>query len=230
MHGSIDGKTIRVVVAKYKEDIAWVEKLGFPATIYDKSGDKPGVHGEHALPNNGRESHTYLHHILERYPDFEDYTVFLQGDPFKHLAEGADAGYLRDLITQKVRKGVQFSGLAWYRLSCDRLGRPHHMRDADKKGRWKGWGKDIPVGEVFEKLFPVPAPEKFMASAPAGLFLVSRERILTRPLSFYEGAMDLVLDDPEDENNTGHALERLWQVIFNGSKHLNPDAASGDLP
>jgi hypothetical protein len=218
---ALHGKTIRVVVAKYKEDVDWVEELGFPASIYDKSG----ACCDFSLPNIGREAHSYLHHILEHYPHFEDYTVFLQGDPFKHLAEGADVEFLRDLIVEKLRKGVQFSGLAWYRLGCDRLGRPHHMRDADKKGRWKGWGKDIPVGEVFEKLFPLPAPEKYVASAAAGLFIVSRERILTRPLSFYENAMDIVLKDPEDEDNTGHAFERLWQIIFNGSKQLNPGQA-----
>ena len=31
------------------------------------------------LPNVGRESHTYLTHIVTQYDDLSDYTIFFQG-------------------------------------------------------------------------------------------------------------------------------------------------------
>lgn len=208
---------VELVIARYQEDASWVEGLGFPYVVYDKSG-RPGPH---ALPNVGRETHTYLTHVVRRYPEFADYTVFLQADPFGHIGEAAGPAELKARLEQNMFLGVKFTGFAWFKLKCDRLGRPHDMADPGKQGRWKGWGRDIPVGETYGKLFSGEIPETFLVTAPAGMLFVARERILARPKEFYEYALTLVEADPEDENNTGHAFERLWQVIFNGDSRLN---------
>jgi hypothetical protein len=214
-HGAED--SVELVVARYREDASWVAGLGFPYVVYDKSGD-PGLF---ALPNIGRETHTYLNHIVRRYPDFADYTVFLQAAPFGHIGEATGPEFLRARIEQNVRIGVKFTGFAWFKLKCDRLGRPHAMAEPENEGRWKGWGKDIPVGETYAKLFSGQVPDTFLVTAPAGMLFVSRERILARPKRFYERCLQLVEADPEDEHNTGHAFERLWQVVFNGDTTLN---------
>lgn len=216
------GQTVEVVVARFREDASWVHGLGLPCVVYDKSG----LPGPHALPNIGRESHTYLSHIVGRYPDFSEYTAFLQADPFKHMGQGAGPQALGARIEQNMRLNVKFTGFAHFKLKCDRLGRPHGMAEPEKKGLWKGWGKDIPVGEVYGKLFAGEVPETFLVTAPAGMFFVARERILARPKAFYELALKLVADDPEDERNTGHAFERLWQVVFNGKTALTKEAYS----
>lgn len=211
--------SVEVVVARYREDVSWTEGLGLPCVVYDKSG----APGPLALPNVGRETHTYLTHIVRRYRDLADYTAFLQGGPFGHMGEGADAARLRERIEANVRMGVKFTGFAWFKLKCDRLGRPHSLGEQEKRGRWKGWGKDIPVGEVYAKLFAGEVPETFLVTAPAGMLFVSKERILARPLRFYERCLKLVEADPEDEHNTGHAFERLWQVIFNANTPINQE-------
>jgi hypothetical protein len=208
---------IECVVARYDEDVAWTGALRCPVAVYDKSG----APGPLSLPNIGRETHTYLTHIVRRYPDFPEYSVFLQADPFPHLPEGMDAPGLWARIAQNARLGVSFAGFAWFKLKCDRLGRPHDMAGPDKRGRWAGRGGDIPVGEVYAALFCGPVPEIFLTPAPAGLFMVARKRILARPPGFYRAALDLVEADPQDERNTGHAFERLWNVIFNGKTDLN---------
>lgn len=210
---------VEVVVARYREDVSWTDSLGLACTVYDKSGQP----GPLALPNAGRETHTYLTHIVRRYPDFADFTAFLQGDPFGHMGEHADAAWLRERILSNARLNVGFTGFAWFKLKCDRLGRPHSLADPEKRGRWKGWGLDIPVGEVYAALFQGDVPETFLVTAPAGMLFVSRERILARPLRFYERCLKLVEADPEDARNTGHAFERLWQVIFNGKTPSKED-------
>ena len=68
--------SIIVVVAKYKEDINWVNELNYPYIVYDKSKDYPNV---------GRESETYLRYIIDNYNNLPDRIVFLQGHPFDHL-------------------------------------------------------------------------------------------------------------------------------------------------
>lgn len=211
----------QVVVARYKEDLDWVWRLPFHSLIYNKGGDD--LPRSITLPNVGREAHTYLTHIVKTYPVFPAWNVFVQGDPFFHLTREGEAGVdtLAAMITDCISKRTNFQGLAWFRLKCDGLGRPHSMNDPEKKGRWAGWGKDIPVAEVFEKLFPATAPQEFIARGSTGNFFVSGQRILSRPREFYEYALRLVENDPEDNMNTGHALERLWQLVFNGNNDWN---------
>ena len=208
---------VEVVVARCREDVAWTEKLGYPVVVYDKSG----APGPLALPNIGRESHTYLTHILRRYPDFPAYTVFVQGDPFPHMPPGATVESFAARIAQNVRFGVKFTGFAAFKLKCDGLGRPHQMLDPGLHGGRKGFGKDIPVAGVYAALFAGPVPGTFLATAPAGMLFVARERILARPAAFYRKGLALVTADPDDAGNTGHAFERLWQIVFNGDTSLS---------
>ncbi len=220
---SIESQPLEIVVARYKEALAWTQtlrrRLPCRLTIYDKGGDGLGE----PLPNIGREAHTYLTHIVARYHALPETIVFLQGDPFHHLETGADAEALAVKLQTLLQRRAPFAGLAWFKLKCDGLGRPHDLRDPAKEGRWAGWGKDIPVAETFRTLFAVEPPRQFLVSAPAGLFLARRERILARPPEFYRLALALVEADPHDAKNTGHAFERLWSVIFNGATLLNKD-------
>ncbi|WP_027184888.1 DUF3431 domain-containing protein [Desulfovibrio inopinatus] len=215
-----------VVVAKYNEDVSWTKALPCDVLIYDKSG-KPGPL---SLPNIGRESHTYLHHIVSTYPNFPDAVVFVQADPFFHMDEPTpEAFYAR--VEQNMRLGVAFTGFANYKLKCDRFGQPHNMHGSDA-GKWAGAGRDIPVGALYERLFAGNVPDQFLVSAPAGLLYVRRDRILARPKALYQCALETVIADPDDAANTGHAFERLWPIIFNGKTTLNKpqyDACSGAL-
>ena len=68
-----------IVIAKYKEDVSWSNQFKTSRVIiYDKSGEDNGFVN---LPNFGRESHTYLTHIINNYDNLPDYTCFLQGNP-----------------------------------------------------------------------------------------------------------------------------------------------------
>ncbi len=205
---------VEVVVARHREDVSWTAEIGYPVTVYDKSG----APGPLALPNIGRETHTYLTHIARRYDDLAGYTVFIQAAPFEHMAPGATPASLAACIARNARLGVKFTGFASFKLKCDRLGRPHQMGDPALHGQRPGFGKDIPVGAVYERLFARPAPASFLVPAPAGMLFVARERILARPLAFYRQALELVTADPDDAGNTGHAFERLWQVIFGAGR------------
>ncbi len=211
------GPDVEVVVARFREDVAWTESLGLPVTVYDKSGQP----GPLALPNIGRESHTYLTHIVRRYDSLAGFTVFVQAAPFEHMPAGTTPQTFADRIRQNVRLGLKCSGFASFKLKCDRLGRPHQMADPELHGHRPGFGKDIPVGAVYEALFAGPVPETFLVPAPAGMLFVARERILARPPDFYRKALEIVAADPDDANNTGHAFERLWHLVFNGDARLN---------
>lgn len=208
---------VKVIIAKYQEDVSWADEMGYDYVVYDKSGSLNTKFIE--LENIGRETHTYLTHIIRNYDELSPVNVFVQGNPFDHLNDqkSGDAHLLQKMIADVVERGTPFKGFAWFKLKCDRLGQPHDLRKPENEGRWAGWGKDIPLGEVFEKLFAADFPKQLVVRAPAGLFAVTAERVRTRPKEFYEYALSLLEADPDDANNTGHAFERLWQHIFNGN-------------
>ena len=92
-------KQRRLIVAKYKEDVSWINGLknDFDIIVYNKDNnidpyDLNFVKTEYYidgikwvdLPNIGREAQTYLFHIVENFNDLHDLEIFTQGNPFAH--------------------------------------------------------------------------------------------------------------------------------------------------
>ena len=81
-----------VVIARYSEELEWVARIPaeFSVKIYNKgariASDAVLGRAERIveLANSGRESDTFLRHILAQAEFADGYTVFLQGDPFAH--------------------------------------------------------------------------------------------------------------------------------------------------
>lgn len=88
------------VVARYKEDVSWLNDLPLDAKIYLYNKGpalEPGIFSRDVtvvqLPNAGRESGTYMHHLMHRFDASEgEFTVFTQADPFEH------APHILDLV------------------------------------------------------------------------------------------------------------------------------------
>ena len=214
---------VKVIIARYREDVSWADGLGYDYVVYDKGGNDDV--NALPLPNIGREAHTYLTHIVTEYDHLAPMNVFLQGDPFDHIDDQGRASVetLRLQLADIVDRMIPFKGLAWFKLRSDALGRPHDLCKPENRGRWAGWGRDIPLGEVFEQIFNAPMPGQIVSRAPTGNFCVTGERVRTRPKAFYEYCLKLIKADPQDEGNTGHAFERLWQHVFNGNTAWNRD-------
>ena len=70
-------RPLDIVVARYNEDISWTKKYQPNIIIYNKGDDH--IDSSIPLPNVGRESHTYLYHIISNYNQLADRTVFVQG-------------------------------------------------------------------------------------------------------------------------------------------------------
>jgi hypothetical protein len=81
-----------LVIARYQESLDWVLEVpeNFRVHIYNKGAPDVSASVRDrastfvALRNAGRESDTYLTHMLEHGPGTGEFTVFSQGDPFEH--------------------------------------------------------------------------------------------------------------------------------------------------
>lgn len=103
-----------MVVARYREDVAWLEPIARDCVVYNKGPAMTcAFRALIELPNVGREAHTYVHHIVHNYDDLADVTVFVQGcvtdhvdgDPVEFVATLADCGVKVCLVTTQIESG-----------------------------------------------------------------------------------------------------------------------------
>ncbi len=87
-----------LVIARYNEPLEWLLLVppSFRIHIYNKGTpvdcDKVRARATQLIdrPNAGRESETFLTHIIEHGPGAGAFTVFCQGDPFEHSPDFLD--------------------------------------------------------------------------------------------------------------------------------------------
>jgi hypothetical protein len=110
-----------IVIARYKENLSWTKHIpdNYRVFVYNKEPlfyvgkyntriPAPQVIIDHPnttltrLPNVGREADTYLTHIIDRYDELADVTVFAQGDPFPHSPD-----FLKLLSLHEKFKAIQ---------------------------------------------------------------------------------------------------------------------------
>ena len=193
---------MKVIVARYNEDISWTRNID-NCLIYNKGS--PITNTKHSciqLNNIGREGHTYLYHIINNYENLDDYTLFLQGNPFDHIDNLESFNILLENKTYVPDK--PFTQIYKHKiittLESDKShpGLPlldHFNIFFDKKGN-----------------FSPSHPFEFGAGAQ---FIVSKESILSRPKSFYERIIKLL--DYHINPREGFCLERFWHMIFTNS-------------
>ena len=79
--------TYKIVIARYNEDIDWVNSLAKDNVIIYNKGPDHNIADVESITrlNIGRESETYLYYIISNYHCLPDYVLFMQGDPFFHM-------------------------------------------------------------------------------------------------------------------------------------------------
>jgi hypothetical protein len=79
-------KKFQIVVARYNEDIKWLLPYKDITIIYNKGDYNLLLNKFNViyLNNVGRESHTYLYHIINNYDNLADRTIFFQGNRSDH--------------------------------------------------------------------------------------------------------------------------------------------------
>jgi len=104
-----------IIVSRYNENIEWTKQ--FPnVLIYNKGDDLAEEYPCIKLPNVGREQHTYFKYIYDNYDNLEDYTVFLQGNPFDHTRDIVNK--LHELINNK-ELDINFMNLSDWVVDCN---------------------------------------------------------------------------------------------------------------
>ena len=148
---------MKIVVSRYNEDIEWTKPFGEHVVLYNKGDDF--IEGAIVLPNVGREGHTYFHYICENYDNLDDYTVFLQGNPFDHAADVCSQ--LHKFLNEPIDSNIDFQYLNTEKIMCN-----------IQYGCY--WHRSINVASVYETLFNKPATNRDFMFHPGAQFIVSK--------------------------------------------------------
>ena len=101
--GKLTRRDIELVIARYDEDVVWSDFYSSIRTIYDKNDNQNHRLDEFLtggklvrIRNLGRESYTYLYHIVHNYDSLASVTVFTQGTAPAHgyLGHRTGGGHL----------------------------------------------------------------------------------------------------------------------------------------
>lgn len=219
-----------VVIARYNEDVSWVYKefKNKKVTIYNKGNDDINILSSDnitiiKLPNTGRESHTYLYHIVNNYDNLEDMVVFLQGNPFDH---GSSAEELINGLHGKTLNKIIFSCsiiAVPNKLSYQSfVNKPHYedsfynisLKDL-KTTKWRDVNpsKEYSNTEEFRQKcgINIPKSDQFFISYGAN-FAVLKKDIIAKPKKFYKKLLNIVAHSKSPIE--GHYFERLWDLVF----------------
>lgn len=225
--------TVHHVVARYSEDLSWLnafitnlKRVHLGTTVktyvYNKGEDfdetilPPGTIVE-KLPNVGRESHTYLHHITKYHSslDPQDVTLFTQGE-----VVGRPSSYLLKSVIEAFQIGINASAFS------DNVSRIAPEHKATKSFRILEWppgrqctpNKDnVSYGEWVERHLShiIPDHEGHSVKWVVGSdFAVRHDFILRRSVESYEGLKSHFDDEAGDNPEVGHFFERSWGIIF----------------
>jgi hypothetical protein len=210
-----------LVVARFNEDLYWLEEVPADVRILVRNKGKPlGDLNHprlvvHTAQNYGREAETYLEHIIGHYHTLADWTVFAQGDPYPHTTWAAFKWLLSqpsDTDKFLMRGSVMCLG----------------QRDWDNHGRlchWGKWLKQWRARQIDRSLFTLH--EWFMDHLKldidslgridyyrGAIFGVAKEAIRSRPIEVYlKLHADLALREHPEE---AYYMERMWAYLFCG--------------
>ena len=208
--------TYKIVIARYNEDIDWVNSLAKDNVIIYNKGPDHNIADVESITrlNIGRESETYLYYIISNYHCLPDYVLFMQGDPFFHMHHINPQNMQVCIDTMVLTRPTTTMP-----LFVNYTNEIYWMNYALKKHSY------------FELFFNKTVPEPFYFSAGAQ-YIVPKEMILNKPIEFYKkiysmntynALVNVTHDcdfchagdyqyDPYSVN--GWTLERLFMYIF----------------
>lgn len=205
-----------IVVARYNENINWLNKYKDITIVYNKGNDNSQLNDYNVinLPNYGRESHTYLYHIINNYDNLKEYTVFIQGS----LDFSSEIKHNKLNIEDYLQMNNFYAQTS--KFNFDQLKYPiQHF------GKWKNelnsgimkksnltcysWLKNI-----------LDFDDNFIQNidvAWSAIFTAKKSLIHKKPKVFYEDLLRYIDYHPNPEE--GHFFERSWHFILHNN-HL----------
>lgn len=200
-----------LIIARYNENVEWINMFindNFTVYLYNKGPDNIDeniINNQNViyekLPNVGRESHTYLYHIIKYREHIADYNIFSQANPFDHLIKKqiTTPEYFYNKVKEHIKTNINTDFFAF---------------GAKNYTWWVGLGgkrNDILI-HLHNKLFTNEFNNEYKFNN-GGIFAVKKDAILNRSTDFYNTIINTSLNHHINPPE-GFVLERMWVLLF----------------
>jgi hypothetical protein len=175
-----------VVAADASDDVTWLKV--FPDLEIEVRRLPPENTTARSAPAVAQ-----LAHLVERYEELADVTIFMTGDPFARAPDLLERVWHLD-------DALAFQPLGDVVLAADA----------------SDGGPPSALARRHQELFG-GSPPSYFAWHEGSCFAVAKERVRARPRAFYERALALAKADPDG----AVAVGRLWREIFCGTTRLD---------
>ena len=231
---------LHVVIARYKENVSWIYDafgdLDANVTffVYNKGGDVEVLKEQIApfkekvvieeLLNVGRESHTYMYHIVKYYKQYTSRTTPVADEPYVLCCQGhiddheelVDLPTIRSMVADaKIYRFSKSTAIAhWF-------GRNSAIPEF-KIRRWRGEIVEN-VPETFGQWFEKHVTDKYCFPRKAlwwacAIFCFKSTILATKPLAYFKDLLEQIGKTRNPE--IGHFFERSWLYILTNSVPL----------
>ena len=214
---------IEIIVARYNEKLEWLNEEPFnkyPVIIYNKSSNDDFIKSKMIknvinLDNVGRESHTYLYHVINNYDNLADFTIFLPGSSstdykkvkalnvFKNISQNNnDIFSCNKENLYESQKNFTIDNYLSTNEDNKNINADAKILISDKR----------PFSTWYDHFFK---NKDINCITYNSIFAVSKKTILNKPIEFYVSLLNEVDKDHNPETN--HYLERSWASVFNSN-------------
>jgi hypothetical protein len=213
--------TKSIVLSRYKENVGWVcdyDDEDLQIFIYNKGITSSNVKSKNIKtinrPNLGRESESFLYHIVENYDNLSDLIVFTQAWPFDNIPSFFD--YIdNDLMLEKAENYFNWYGEKY--KTCDENGAPEIYPISS--GHPNKFNRTLKI--IYEETFEKECPKEIRFKSN-GSFCVTKDLVLKNKKEIYEKLIKfLIYEEQVDYDGIfkynpyeGHIIERMWGLIF----------------
>jgi hypothetical protein len=221
-----NGNDSVIVIARYNENLEWLKEAPFNNLhyiVYNK-GDNENYYKSDKfikqvqLNNVGRETHTYLSHIIDNYDKLNSFIIFFPGSIELENRHNRAKQLINDIIETNYEQDI-FACVPFDKpvlevysdftidtyLSSNELN-----KEANKDAKMLP-SEIRPFSKWYETLFGnINADSKCFTQN--SMFGIKKNTILLKPKSYYE---KLLLQVNKHHNHeTVHYFERAWETVF----------------
>jgi len=210
---------IEIVVARFNENLDWLKDEPFnkyPVICYNsgKNDDfyKPDNMTVVKIPDIGKEAYTYLYHIVNRYDNIAEITIFLPGSANNNhkkqitkrqvyeVEDYKNTVFLSSKTNDVQKDYYDFQLDSWCSTSSENI-----KENAECKLHLS---KTRPFGKWYEVHFNNIHTQHVNYF---GILGIHRRHIVQNPKEKYENLLAL-FEKPNDE--IAHYFERAWEAVF----------------
>jgi hypothetical protein len=162
------------------------------------------------LPNVGRESDTYLQHIINFYDYLTDYTAFIQDDTHNHIQK-EDYGSFISFVNSCYIEKTGFNGYPAKYRKCSRGAQKRTFNNG-----WNGASIDIPKDaiKICSQKLNIFLPKIYITYVCAH-FVCSKQAIRAKNIEYYKNLLQYLHSSEDYSSNTkGYIFEHMWAIVF----------------